>query len=327
MKNSLKAFMKEIIDYAGLFPPAELPLEEAIANYAQYRKGSNAWMLSRFIIPATRLSDLSSYVGYYFSTGSPFDFSVLGKVTDTMGEFENAVTAVAKACTTFCEAHSGQVQTDMLEMKLPAEAALSADVDLLKQLTDDTAERLSQSAKTPNVIFYEGLLDESWKKNVETILEALARHNEDRSVGKNYKYAAFKLRCGGVEAEHFPSVEQIAFVLIKAREYNVALKCTAGLHHPLRHYAESVQTKMHGFLNVYGAGLLGYAHNLSQDELEQIINDEDAEQFAFTDAAFSWKEYSIPTSEIATLRETALLSYGSCSFDEPIEDLKKLNLF
>lgn len=319
--------MKEIIDYAGLFPPADLPLEEAIANYAQYRKGSNAWVLSRFIIHAARLSDLSSYADEYFSTESPFYFSVLGKGTDTVGEFENAVTDVAKACTAFCEAHPGQVQTDMLEMKLPVEAALSTDVDLLKQLMDDTAERLSQSEKTPNVIFYEGLLDESWKKNVKKILEALAMHNEGRPASKNYKYAAFKLRCGGVEAEHFPSVEQVAFVLANTRDYNVALKCTAGLHHPLRHYAESVQTKMHGFFNVFGAGLLGYAHDLKQDELEQIISDEDAEQFTFTDAAFSWKEYSIPTSEIATLRETALPSYGSCSFDEPIEDLKKLNLF
>lgn len=319
--------MKGIIDYAGLFPPADLSLEEAFANYAQYRKGSDAWMLSRFIIPAARLRDLSSYAADNFSTESPFKFSVLGKGTDTVGEFENAIRDVTTACTTFCEAHPGQVQTDMLEMKLPAEAAFSADVNLLTQLMNDTADELSQSQETPSVIFYEGLLDESWQKNIDTILQALARHNENRKANGNYTYAAFKLRCGGVEAHHFPSVEQVAFVLENTRDYNVALKCTAGLHHPVRHYAESVQTKMHGFFNVFGAGMLGYAHDLSQQELEQIISDEDAEQFTFTDEAFGWKEYSIPTSEIATLRETALLSYGSCSFDEPREDLKKLNLF
>ena len=92
-------------------------------------------------------------------------------------------------------------------------------------------------------------------------------------------------------------------------------------------YPESVQTKMHGFFNVFGGAMLGYAHDLSTAELEEIISEEDAEQFSFTDENFCWKDYSISTEEVAELRKTALLSYGSCSFEEPIEDLQKLGLF
>ncbi len=327
MKKSLEAFMNNMIDYAGLFPPADLPLEEAIENYAQYVAGSNAWMLSRFIIPARRLSDLSAYAGDYFSAKTPFPFSVLGKGTDTLSEFSSEIDAVLEHCTEFCDTYPNQVATDMLEMKLPKEAALSNDVELLQKLMDDTALQLSQSEETPSMIFYEGVLDATWRKNVEAILRALALHNQQLLKTQNYQYAAFKLRCGGVEPEHFPSVEQVAFVLTKAREHNVAVKGTAGLHHPVRHYAESVQTKMHGFFNVFGGAMLGYAHDLNASELENILNEEDAEQFSFTDENFSWKEYSISTEEIAALRETALLSYGSCSFEEPIEDLQKLNLF
>jgi hypothetical protein len=95
----------------------------------------------------------------------------------------------------------------------------------------------------------------------------------------------------------------------------------------VRHYAESVQTKMHGFFNVFGGAMLGYAHDLNDEELEAILMEEDAEQFSFNDDSFSWKNYSISTADIKTLRQTALLSYGSCSFDEPREDLKKLGLF
>jgi hypothetical protein len=135
------------------------------------------------------------------------------------------------------------------------------------------------------------------------------------------------MRCGGVEAHQFPSVKQVAFVLDKARRYNVAVKGTAGLHHPVRHYAESVQTKMHGFFNVFGGAMLGYANDLTSEELVWILSEEDTDRFRFTDDALSWGDYSISTKEIADLRDVALLSYGSCSFNEPIDDLKKLNLF
>lgn len=320
--------MREIIDYAGFFPPADLALDTAIRNYADYKKGDDSWMLSRFIIPSSRLEELSPYAGELFSEQTPFAFSVLGKATQTMSDFNNALEDVEKACRPFCEAHGSSVETDMLEMKLPKEAAFSHDIDLLQQLMDQTAGRLSRHKNTPKIIFYEGFFDESWKKDIEAILKAISNHNESVNSGnENYQYAGFKIRCGGVEAELFPSTEQVAFVLEKAREHNVAVKGTAGLHHPVRHYADSVQTKMHGFFNVFGGAMLGYAHNLNADELDEILNEEDAEQFSFTDEAFSWKNYSIHTQDIQSLREVALLSFGSCSFDEPREDLKKLNLF
>ena len=45
MNASLRALLTGVVDYAGLFPPARLPLDEAIRNYARYRQGSDAWML------------------------------------------------------------------------------------------------------------------------------------------------------------------------------------------------------------------------------------------------------------------------------------------
>ncbi len=124
----------------------------------------------------------------------------------------------------------------------------------------------------------------------------------------------------------FPSVEQVAFTLTKAREQNIAVKCTAGLHHPIRHYADSVQTKMHGFFNVFGGAILSYAHDFTAEQLEEILTEEDPDHFTFTDSGFQWKDIEVATEEIAQLREVALISFGSCSFNEPREDLRNLRL-
>ena len=58
MKESLRTFMNGLIDYAGLFPPADLPLNEAINEYFRQLKSGNSAMLSRFIIPISKLNDL-----------------------------------------------------------------------------------------------------------------------------------------------------------------------------------------------------------------------------------------------------------------------------
>src|SRR5271166_5986544 len=61
MYASLRALMTNVIDYAGLFPPAQLPLDQALRNYASYREGPDAWMLGRFVCPAAKLAELTSF--------------------------------------------------------------------------------------------------------------------------------------------------------------------------------------------------------------------------------------------------------------------------
>ena len=87
-------------------------------------------------------------------------------------------------------------------------------------------------------------------------------------------------------------------------------------------YNDSVQTKMHGFINVFGAGILAQEHPLTVDEIQAIIEDESPEHFTFSDHTFSWQHLQINTDAITRIRENMLISYGSCSFDEPREDMK-----
>src|SRR5690242_147251 len=58
----LRVLLADLIDYAGLFPPAALDMKTAVANYARYRREEHAWMLGRFVLPAARLSEFEQHV-------------------------------------------------------------------------------------------------------------------------------------------------------------------------------------------------------------------------------------------------------------------------
>src|SRR5207249_3947598 len=103
------------------------------------------------------------------------------------------------------------------------------------------------------------------------------------------------------------------------------IKFTAGLHHPLRQYREEVQTKMHGFLNVLGAAALAAEHRWDTNQTATMLEDENVESFSFTDDFFGWREWRIETKRLQ-YRRRFVVSFGSCSFDEPREDLRALNL-
>ena len=83
---------------------------------------------------------------------------------------------------------------------------------------------------------------------------------------------------------------------------------------------------MHGFVNVFGAGVIAMRHNISDYGLKEILSDENPDNFVFTDEYFSWKDWKINIDEINLARKDLMISFGSCSFDEPVEDLKNLNL-
>lgn len=305
---SLRSLMTELIDYAGLFPPANLPLEQAIDNYAAYRQSAEAWMLSHFIIPVGRLQELTAE---QLEEDEPFSFSVLGRGgADGESWLSNLQEDIA-TIDAFLDKHLTRATVDMLEVRLPTEILREGSTEELKIILDQAYDLLDQ---TP---FYEVPFEDGWEEMVKTAVTGIRMH---------YGVAGFKLRCGGVTAAQFPSVQQVAYAIKLCMDNGVALKCTAGLHHPIRHFNESVNTKMHGFLNVFGAGVLAEHFDLSLKEIEAIIAEEDSQQFNFDDDGFRWRDWHIALEAIETAREDSLISFGSCSFDEPCQDLRELKL-
>jgi hypothetical protein len=310
--KSLQTFLSQIVDYAGLYPPASLPLDEAFANFVRYQSDAEAWMLSRFIVPAKRLAELSELAEQTFPREGTLAFSILGHGGKDAGDFlENLKQDIADIHA-FRELHGAGVLMDMFEVALPSTEL--TDLSRTHELVKKTADVLNKNGLT---VFFEAPFAEGWQERSENLIRAL-RKIKDKHVG-------FKLRTGGVTANAFPSTQQVAWAIATTRNAGIPIKATAGLHHPVRHYNASVKTKMHGFLNVFGAGVLGMAHNLAIEQIQSILEEEDPASFIFDETGFSWKNLRIVTSEIAQVRHQ-IVSFGSCSFDEPREDLRLLGL-
>jgi len=128
-----------------------------------------------------------------------------------------------------------------------------------------------------------------------------------------------KIRTGGVTADAFPSVEKIANFIRECLRFNVPFKATAGLHHPLRcvkpltYEANAPTGTMHGFINLFIAAAI-------PDRAEEVLINSD---FSFGDDVARWRDVRLTRDDIKFMR-TRAISFGSCSFEEPIADLKEL---
>jgi hypothetical protein len=300
---SLRALLTQAIDYAGLFPPAGLELEPALRNYAEYVRGPDAWMLGTFILPVAQFDAAARGISQ-FEKKHPLRVSALGPRTDSAQGFLQSLSAAMDSIASFRAACGGMASVEQFEMPLPSDA----DGDLLQAIASRAEPQLAT--------FWEAPPDAA-----ERVIGLIAANNRAKAGRK----LGFKLRTGGVNADAFPSSAEIAAALMAAGNQQVAIKFTAGLHHPVRVFHESVQTRMHGFLNVLGAGVLALEHQWDETEIIRMLDDEDPASFSFTDDFFAWRDSEIPTAKIPA-RRGLVTSLGSCSFDEPRDDLRALKL-
>jgi hypothetical protein len=327
LERSFKQLMNRIIDYAGLFPPAKLGMSEAVSNYAKYKSEADAWMLSRFICPANRLPEFGQEFRKITNPRIPWKMSVLVGKGVTPEEYFDSLNQDILNLSRFVESFGKDIVVDFMETRLPAELFEVITVESVTSFVISLSNILKKHRVTQVVLFLEIDQSKNWENNVSTFIGFLSHVLQLVSdLDCILSGIGFKLRCGGLDATAFPSSQQVSVAIEKCTLNNVAFKATAGLHHPVRHFNQGVNTKMHGFLNVFGAALLAFKHKLPLEKIKQIVEDENPDNFIFTDSLFKWNKLEISTSEIQSFRLEKVISFGSCSFDEPREDLRSLNL-
>ncbi len=126
-----------------------------------------------------------------------------------------------------------------------------------------------------------------------------------------------KIRTGGATPEATPGPHDVAEFLATCASRHLAFKATAGLHHPIRSAA------MHGFINVFTAAAFAW-NRASGNSLVDIIDETDPQAFRFTDRELSWRDQSLTTEQVEAARRDFAHSFGSCSFEEPVADLRQL---
>lgn len=302
MPASLRALLTESIDYAGMFPPCDLDLQRALKNQAQYIRSADAWMLSTFVLPVPKFDAAATSVAA-FDRIHLLRVSALGPKTENASAFRTALKETVEGIRRFSTNCGDRVLVSQLEMVLPA------DVDL--RGVDEARAILGE---LPINVFWEGPAD-----SAEETIDLLVKHES----GKHSRPFGYKLRTGGVTADAFPTAARIAAALVRAAQHHVRIKFTAGLHHPIRQLRDEVKTKMHGFLNVLGAGVLAAEHGWDIGQTVTMLEDENPKSFSFDDTLFAWREWEIATDRIKA-RRRFVTSFGSCSFDEPREDLRAL---
>ena len=140
-----------------------------------------------------------------------------------------------------------------------------------------------------------------------------------------------KIRTGGITPDAIPSPESVARFLVSCRDARVAFKATAGLHHPLRathaltYEPEAACATMHGFLNVFLAAALLHGGAPVDDALA-MLRDERPARLHATDDAVAWNGHALSAAALTEVRARFATSFGSCSFSEPVEELRGMGL-
>jgi hypothetical protein len=245
---SLRALLTNLIDYAGLYPPAALPFEGVADRYRGFRDSPENWMLNRLVLPATKLHVERGWRVTLLAEEDP------GALPPEVETIETKLPRALAGLPTYCEVPLDQIRG-----------------------------------------------------------------------------AFAKVRTGGLTPDAIPSPERLARFLFDAAAQRIAFKATAGLHHPIRaeraltYEVDSPRAPMHGFINVFAGAAFAW-HGMDRRSIVEVLEERDPAAFQFREDALLWNHHRIGADQLNTARRDFCHSFGSCSFEEPVTELRELGL-
>jgi hypothetical protein len=291
-RASVRVLLSGLVDYAGLFPPSQLSMPAALENLTAYRGSQEAWMLGRFIVPSTRLDECAAVLER-LRPGSPVSLNVL---------LTSVEPSDLHALVKFNELHG-----ETIARITSIETRISSVGDATR-IARALGDRFPAFCEIPLVGDVAGMIEET----AGTGLRA-------------------KIRTGGVTPESIPGSSDIIRFLFACATKRLPFKATAGLHHPLRgthaltYEPGSLRGTMHGFLNLFLASAF-LVEGMEVAEAIQLMEETNPEAFTFDERRVRWRSREISVDRLSMVRRGFAMAFGSCSFVEPVAELKELNL-
>jgi len=285
----VRALLEGAIDYAGLFPPAELGMGEAVMRYRGYRTSPDAWALGRFVVPAARLDELAASLSTSRGAADPLVplSAIIGPGTaddvDVIERFNRDCTRIG-------------ARVDSVEVRGASEGVVRAVL-----------------AAVPRrwVRYIEVLLGEGLPAALDAVL----------------KGGAFaKVRTGGTTPEAIPTPERLIEFLEGAVRRKLPFKATAGLHHPVRglhslmEIPDGPEAVTYGYLNLFMASSILWRGGDRSLAREALLESE-LDAFTVNGDALLWHDLRFDGDALIAMRGAFLHGFGSCSFTEPLEEL------
>src|SRR5215469_7490371 len=279
--------LRALLDDASLFPPANLPMPAAVAAHNRHARAWYSDMCGPFVCADTRLPDLRTAL----TSGNvaAIDLSLV-------------VTGGADAVAAALDAVAADPRMRLRAVEVPA----AKDGDPA-QAVSAVVSALDSAPLAAAAAYVEFPLRAVADPATAGPLLALADERGYRP----------KLRTGGTTADAFPDEATLAACLTAIIDRRTPFKCTAGLHHALRHTAADSGFEHHGFLNVLLA-VSAAAHGSCTAEVTDLLSERDP-------ATVVARISGLDDEAVAECRYL-FTSFGTCSTDEPVADLVALGL-
>lgn len=305
------ALLGGIIDYAGTFPPAALPLEGALKRAATFRsQAKHPWLLGKVALPLADIKTLTPKMLLNAGAdGSPWLYTALGTTVEKREDLERTLEWELREVRRLNERRFDSSCRQWIvayEVRLAPEAAT--------EIFDGLLDRLSGRAGNYVTPFFELGWGEGWRERLTRFAQRLADWSEE--AGSDAPVPGLKFRTGGKET---PTLEQLACAISTVTRYGLKFKATQGLHHPV------TDTTGYGFVNVFAALSFLQAlgdEALPESELVRLLDERSKAAFQFGPESLTWSGHKVSCETLEEARRLHGGTFGSCSLDEPDEFLE-----
>ncbi len=318
--SALEILVDRLFDYAGMFPPAALSFEEALATSAKLKSELRRPYLlaSDIVLSFENLKKLEHEIlqAAGFVPAQLLTVCALGTAFKIRQDLisEQRLDELKEIQAFNAQKSSELVPIQVTSYEFKFEGSIQSDVQAVQVALRNIKSFLHEDHF--RLCVEPDLSVEDWEQVLDKFCHILSDLNL-HSIGPE---VVLKVRGGGATAVNNHKLLKVVEQVCK---YNLNLKATAGLHHPIIE-KDRYQNSL-GFLNLSVALYLKRALGSEFPAIEVLncLFASSLEHFNFGQN-LAWKEYQIPLEQLRSLKEQFPFSIGSCSLHEPDQDLARL---